>query len=169
MVSSRRKDRYSSHRPSTTKSWRKSTDESSSKREDRDDKREKSPKRPHDDKPSSQSPKKPDAPPQQPESEDDYLMTPAEMNALGAKILKAELCGNKALAAQLQARLDKAREVSRGKRIIIAKPEPVDRNDGRGGGGGGHRGRMNAEMHKYKFDDRYSLKGMVILFKIYNL
>ena len=165
-MSSRRRNDYSSSRQSSTKSWRKSTNDSSRhSREDSREKRENSPKSSRPERPESASSKKPELPSTDPvpESEDEYLMTPAEMNALGAKILKAEIAGNKALAAQLQAKLDKAREVSKGKRIIVAKPEHQrsDRRGAAGGRGGHHGGRMNAEMHKYKFDQRHSLKGMV--------
>ncbi|XP_071112759.1 CWF19-like protein 2 [Haliotis cracherodii] len=51
------------------------------------------------------------------------ILSPQELNALGAKILKAEIMGNNALAEQLKAKLDTARKVIEDNPQLAAKRE----------------------------------------------
>ena len=103
------------------------------------------------------------------EPESVKILTESEMNALAAKILKAEIMGNDELAAEFKAKLDAARVV---RAEMVAKglnpdnPEPETVVKLRGGDTRQRRKKTKVETHDkggdrvryFGDDDRYDLK-----------
>ena len=115
------------------------------------------------------------------------LMSDKEMNVLGAKLVKAEIMGNTALAEKLKAKLDnarKAKELARDsgekindsvieKEIVLTRTDskgmtrPVEANVDRDRGGGKRKKKGKVETHVkgerqryFADDDRFDLKQM---------